>query len=78
MKAILKLLTQSAHRRVIAFAISAIVSAVLGLSLDQEVVALAVQLLVTIGLVATGDAETAEDMLDGLERDPILSELDRK
>lgn len=41
-------------------------------------VALAVQLLVTIGLVATGDTATAEDMLDGLDRDPILSELDRR
>lgn len=77
MKAILKILTKSATRRVVAFAISAIVSAVLGLTLDQEMVVLAVQLLVTIALVATADAETAEDILDGLDRDPILSELDR-
>jgi hypothetical protein len=41
-------------------------------------VALAVQLLVTIVLGATGDSATAGGMLDDLDRDPVLSELGRK
>lgn len=78
MKNLLKLLTRSGTRRIVALALSTIVTATLGITLDAEIVAAAVQVLVTVGLVATGDTETAGDMLDGLDRDPVLDQFERK
>ncbi|UZK69606.1 hypothetical protein OKW76_00505 [Sphingomonas sp. S1-29] len=67
MKNILRLLTNTATRRVVSFAITGLLAATIGITLDAESVAAGLLIISSLGLIAAGDNAGATDALDQFE-----------
>ncbi|UZK70751.1 hypothetical protein OKW76_06945 [Sphingomonas sp. S1-29] len=67
MKNILRLLTNTATRRVVSFAITALLAATIGITLDAETVAVVLLIVSSLGLIAAGDNAGATNALDQFE-----------